>query len=227
MLQVEICCNSFQSAVNASHGGAGRIELCGDLSVGGLTPSFDDVRRCVASLGLRTHVLLRPRPGDFCYSDAEFDLICQQVELCHKAGASAVVVGFLLPDGAIDKQRTRTIVQLATSMQVTFHRAFDECAHPLVALEQIIDCGCHRILTSGHQPLACQGLPLLRQLVTQAAGRISILAGSGITHANARTIVTQSGVSEVHGSCKRSLPDGSIITDTSQVRLLLDSLSGL
>lgn len=223
---VEICANSRQSAANALAGGAGRIELCRRLDVGGLTPAPDDIDYCLRTLHLRTHVLVRPREGNFCYTPQEVDQIIQQVEQCRQLGAHAVVVGFLTPEGHIDTRLTRQVVALAAPMQVTFHRAFDEiCQDPLEALDAVIACGCHRLLTSGCSPDAEQGIPTLRSLVRHAAGRITILAGAGITPANAARIVSQTGVVEIHGSCKAVLPDGTIQTDTQTVKQLIKSIS--
>lgn len=223
---IEICSNSRQSAINAKAGGASRIELCDRLEVGGTTPAADDIRYCVHQLGLRTHVLVRPREGIFCYSDDEFDQICREVEMCRQAGAHAVVVGFLTPEGRIDTDKTRRIVELAAPMEVTFHRAFDEMSQdPAEALEEIIGCGCHRILTSGCQPSAEKGIVTLGKLVQQAGNRITILAGAGVTPANATMIASQTGVTEMHGSCKHTLPDGTIETDADTVAALLQSLN--
>lgn len=222
---IEICSNSRQSAINAKAGGANRIELCDRLEVGGTTPSADDIRYCVHQLHLRTHVLVRPREGNFCYSEDEFAQICHEVEMCRQAGAHAVVVGFLTPEGRIDTDKTRRIVQLAAPMEVTFHRAFDEMSQdPSEALEQIINCGCHRILTSGCQPSAEKGITTLRELVKQAGNRITILAGAGITPANAAFIAHETGVTEMHGSCKQTMPDGTIETSTDIVSALLQSV---
>lgn len=214
MIQVEICTPGRSSAVNAQKGGACRVELCANLAVGGVTPSFDDIEYCVTNRHLRTHVLIRPRGGDFCYSDSEFQTILNDIRRCREIGAHAVVVGFLNADRTVDTLRTRRAVEAADGMEVTFHRAFDEVEAPLRALEDIISCGCHRILTSGCRPTAEEGIPLLRQLVLQSAGRISILAGSGITPQNVRRIIAETGVTEVHGSCKHTLPDGTIETDS-------------
>ena len=223
---VEICANSRQSAENALKGGASRIELCRKLEVGGLTPLVEDIDYCVRQLKLRTHVLVRPRDGDFCYSPAEYETICGEVEQCRRLGAHAVVVGFLTPEGRIDKELTRRIVQLAAPMQVTFHRAFDEIKQdPVEALEEVISTGCHRILTSGCQPSAELGIPTLRTLVRQAAGRITILAGAGVTPANAARIVRETGVTEIHGSCKATLPDGTIQTDPETVIQLIKTIT--
>ncbi len=222
---VEICSNSRRSAEHAKAGGADRIELCSRLEVGGLTPQAEDIVYCVQQLQLRTHVLVRPREGNFTYSDAEFALICEQVEMCKRAGAHAVVVGFLTPAGRIDVAKTRHIVELAAPMEVTFHRAFDEMTEPpLEALEKVIGCGCHRILTSGGKPSAEEGIDTLRQLVQQAAGRITILAGAGVTPHNAARIVRETGVTELHGSCKHTLPDGTLETDPLTVKSLMTAL---
>ena len=225
-MEIEICTPSRQSAQNALEGGAHRIELCRRLDVGGLTPSADDINFCLHQLHLRTHVLVRPREGDFCYSSEEYDTIRRDVGLCRKLGAHAVVVGFLTPDGRIDEERTRHIVQFAAPMQVTFHRAFDEIRQdPVEALEAVIRCGCHRILTSGCSPDAEQGIPTLRTLQAAANGRIIILAGAGITPANAARIVQETGVTEIHGSCKHTLPDGTVETDTQIVKQLIKAIS--
>lgn len=225
-MKVEICANSRQSAVNALAGGAGRIELCRQLELGGTTPTEDDIRYCVHELKLRTHVLVRPRAGNFVYTDAEFEQICREVEMCRQCGAHAVVVGFLTPEGMVDEERTHHIVQLAAPMEVTFHRAFDEMRQaPAEALDAIIRCGCHRLLTSGCQPNAEAGIPTIRALVQQAHGRILIMAGAGVSPANARCIVQETGVPEIHGSCKHTLPDGTIETDPQIVSQLIKSIS--
>lgn len=224
-MNIEICANSIVSARNALQGGACRVELCSRLEVGGLTPQIEDVEYCVGELGLRTHVLVRPREGNFCYTPEEYRLICRQVEQCRQAGAAAVVVGFLTATGVVDEERTRQIVQQASPMEVTFHRAFDEIRQdPAEALEAVIRCGCHRILTSGCSATAEEGIPILRDLVRQAAGRILIMAGAGVTPCNAVRIVQQTGVDEIHGSCKSTLPDGTIATDTDTVKALIQSL---
>ena len=223
-MEFEICCNSLRSAENARDGGATRIELCRQLEIGGTTPYRNEVLYCKWSLGLRTHVLVRPRGGDFCYTDEEYETIRRNVDVCHEAGADAVVVGFLTPDGRIDERRTREIVQQAQGMEVTFHRAFDEISQdPQEALEAVIGCGCHRLLTSGCHASAWEGREVIRELVRQSAGRITILAGAGITAENARAIVDYTGVTEVHGSCKHTLPDGTVETDAERVRNLVKS----
>ena len=220
MIEVEICCNSVASARAAGHGGAHRIELCHDLACGGLTPPDEAIDRCVRELGLRTHVLVRPRAGDFCYSDAEIIEIEETLMRCRTLGAAAVVVGFLTPQGRIDEALTRHIVRLATPMEVTFHRAFDEARQdPLEALEAVARAGCHRLLTSGQAPTALEGAAVIRRLVGATA--VKILAGSGVTSQNVGRLIALTGVGEVHGSCKTTLADGTVETDAEQVKQLI------
>lgn len=226
MIDVEICTPSRLSAVAAKEGGAKRIELCSRLEVGGLTPTDEDIEYCVQTLGLRTHVLVRPRAGNFIYTADEMAEIERTIMRCRQLGAAAVVVGFLTPDGKVDLGLTRRIVQLAAPMEVTFHRAFDELKqNPLEALEDILGCGCDRILTSGLQPTAELGMDTIHKLVEHAAGRISIMPGGGITPTNVARIVDATGVNEVHGSCKSTLPDGTVQTDPKIVKQLINALS--
>ena len=222
-MNIEICANSSLSAWNALQGGASRVELCRRLDVGGLTPYPEDLLACAKIPGIRTHVLIRPRAGDFCYSPKEFSQICQDIILCRRVrGVRAVVVGFLTPDGYIDEERTREIVQLAAPMEVTFHRAFDEIRQdPAEALASIIRCGCHRLLTSGCAPTAEEGIPVIRSLEQQSQGRILIMAGAGITPHNAPRILADTAVPEIHASCQHTLPDGTVETDAESVRELL------
>jgi copper homeostasis protein len=223
-MEIEICCGSIQSAANAKAGGAVRVELCQGLVEGGTTPSPATIQYAVRELGLKVFVLVRPRGGDFCYNELEVKTMEEDVAFCKEAGASGIVVGFLHPDGSIDTELTRRFVELSAPLPVTFHRAFDECADPLNALEQIIECGCARILTSGCKPTAMEGAEMLQQLVKKADGRITILAGSGVTPENAVTLREKTGVKEIHGSCKKTRPDGAWETDTEEVRKLIDAL---
>ena len=223
-MQVEICCNSILSARNAKMGGAYRIELCQALGEGGTTPSAAAIEYCVKELNLQTRVLIRPRGGNFVYDDYEMRVILRDIELANKFGAHAVVVGFLTPDGDIDIEKTRMAVEAAEGMSVTFHRAFDECRNPKEALEQIIDCGCHKLLTSGCKPTAMEGVATIKRLVDQSSGRIDIIAASGIVATNAAEIVALTGVNEIHGSFKKTV-DGISITDTKQVIQLFENLN--
>lgn len=223
-MEVEICCNSHISAANAKAGGATRIELCRELEIGGLTPICKDIVHCKFALGLRVHVLVRPRGGDFCYDEVELDMIRREIDVCQQNGADAVVVGFLTREGKIDEALTREMVRRARGMEVTFHRAFDEVRQdPQEALEAVIRCGCHRLLTSGCQASAWEGRDVIKNLVRQAQGRIKILAGAGITPENVRDIINYTGVTEVHGSCKHTLRDGTVETDAEIVRALINN----
>ena len=225
MITVEICTPSRASAVAAKEGGAQRVELCRSLEVGGLTPSDEDIEYCIRTLGLRTHVLVRPRAGDFHYNAAEVAEIEHTVQRCKALGAHAVVVGFLTADGRIDTGLTRRIVQIAAPMEVTFHRAFDEARQdPVEALQAIMEAGCHRLLTSGQAPTAPQGAAVIKRLVDHASN-LKILAGSGVTPDNVRQLIAATGVTEVHGSCKTTLPDGTLQTDAAQVHRLLSVLA--
>ena len=221
MIDVEICCNSIASAIAAKDGCAERIELCRDLECGGLTPSDEDIAYCVRKLGLRTHVLIRPRAGNFCYTEREQQDIIASIKRCKELGAAAVVIGFLTQDGKIDVESTRHMVQIASPMEVTFHRAFDEAQQdPEEALWAVAAARCHRLLTSGQHPSAPEGVATIRSLVGVTG--VKILAGGGVTPANVCQLVQNSGVHEVHGSCKKTLDDGTIVTDAATVRQMIE-----
>lgn len=205
MKLLEICANSVESARNADQGGAKRIELCQNLNEGGTTPSYGAIAYCVNNLSLAIFVLIRPRTGDFSYSDAEYEVIKNDIKVCRELGVTGVVVGFLHENMSVDKERTAEIVKLASPMQVTFHRAIDVSANWQESLEAIIACGCHRVLTSGCAPTAMQGLDTLKQMVEHAKDRIIILPASGINSDNAETIVTSLGVDEIHASAKHDV----------------------
>lgn len=217
---VEICTNSIQSAINAWQAGARRVELCQNLHEGGTTPSAAAIEYCVHQLGLRTHVLVRPRAGNFVYSAEEMDVVLRDIEYCRLLGAQAVVVGFLTAAGDIDMDKTRQAVSAAGDMEVTFHRAFDECRDWRRGLQELISCGCDRVLTSGQASTAYEGRGTLREMVQAAGDKIIILAGCGVTPDNVTALIKESGVSEVHGSCKHSL-QGISETDGATVRALL------
>ncbi len=217
---LEVCCGNLQSAINAAEAGAQRIELCHNLSVGGLTPAYEDILYCQEQLALQTFVLIRPRGGDFCYNEKEFNTILSDIEFCHKHGIPGVVIGFLNPDFSIDMDKCRLALQTAGSMQVTFHRAFDRCKDWPTSIEQIIDCGFHRILTSGQQPTAPEGAETLADIVKQAQQRITILAGGGISSNNVAALIQRTHVDEVHASCKLN----SDISQLEEIKAILQKL---
>lgn len=200
---LEICCADIRSVIEANRGGADRIELCTALELDGLTPSIGMIERAVAAGPVPVRVLIRPRPGDFVYLPPEVDVMESDIRQCRHTGVDGVVIGALMPDGRVDIDTCRRLIDAAGGLHITFHRAFDVCAHPLDALEQIISLGCDTLLTSGQQPRAIDGIPLLHTLVEQSSGRIDIMAGSGVNPANAAEILSATGCPCIHGSARR------------------------
>lgn len=199
---LEVCCADLQSVKAAVEGGAHRIELCQALEVDGLTPS-EMMMESAISMGIPVQVLIRPREGNFVYNEDEVQSMLKDIRLAKQLGANGVVIGALKPGGSINEKTVRRLVGEAEGLSITFHRAFDVCAKPLEALEQIISLGCHRLLTSGQAPTAEQGIPLLKKLVGQAAGRIIIMPGAGVNPENAYRILSETGAREIHGSLRR------------------------
>jgi copper homeostasis protein len=206
-MKVEVCAGSVQSAIEAAKGGASRVELCDNLFEGGTTPSAATIETVSRLVKIPVYVMIRPRGGDFLYSDVEFEIMKRDISLAKSFGAAGIVTGVLLEDGSVDEQRTKELVFTAKEfeMGVTFHRAFDMCANRYKALESVIAAGCERILTSGGENKAIEGKTLIKKLVIAVAGRISIMAGSGVNPANVKELVEYTGVNEVHISGKRRL----------------------
>ena len=196
---VEICANSFESAFNAQQAGAHRIELCSELAVGGITPSYGLIEQVMTSLMIPVFVLVRPRSGDFNYSDAEFKIIKKDIELCKKLGCSGIVSGVLNRDNSIDILRTQELVELAKPLPFVFHRAFDLVPDPISALNELMEIGVQRVLTSGQESTALRGLELIQKLKSQAKNRITILPGGGINLENAIQF-KEAGFNEIHCS---------------------------
>lgn len=201
---LEICAETLQACIAAREGGADRIELCSALIEGGLTPSHGLIRCGIIESQLPVHVLLRPRAGDFTYSASEFDVICTDLEHAASLGAAGVVCGVLREDKTVDLEKISKLVQLAGPLEVTFHRAFDETQNLHEALEDVIACGCRRILSSGAKPSAIEGEFALQALVDQARGRIRIAAGGGITVSSAANLLARTEV-DLHASLRRRL----------------------
>jgi len=195
---VEACVDSVESALAASRGGAHRIELCANLVEGGTTPSAGTLAVCRARLDIPIFVLLRPRGGDFLYSAAELAVMLEDVRQAKEAGAHGIVTGVLRADGEIDQDRTGELIAAARPLRVTFHRAFDVCRDAGRALETLIALGVERVLTSGQAATAPEGAEAIARLVRQAAGRIAILPGGGVTEGNVAALVRATGVTEVH-----------------------------
>ena len=199
----ELCAETMQAAQAAESGGANRIELCSQLSIGGVTPSQELISAVIRELSIPVHILIRPRGGDFVYSPAEFDQMRRQIEQVKQAGAAGIAVGVLLPDGRVDEQRSRELVSLARPLSVTFHRAFDETSNLTDALDSVIQTGADCLLTSGGAPDVLAGAASIARLRRQAAGRLEIMAGGGLRLANLPEVVRLTGVSYLHGSLTR------------------------
>lgn len=201
--KLEICVDSFESAMNAQLAGADRIELCDNLAEGGTTPSAGMIHCVRDNLKAGLHVIIRPRGGDFLYSPQEFEIMLKDIELCRKAGADGVVTGVLKPDGTIDVERMKYLSEAAAPMAVTFHRAFDLCSDPFKGLEDIILTGAARILTSGQKNLAMEGSDLIKSLVSTAGERIIIMPGSGLDESNIKKIAEITGANEFHLTARK------------------------
>lgn len=197
-LVIEVCVDSVESALAAQEGGADRVELCDNLIEGGTTPSVGTMELARQHLTIGLNVMIRPRGGDFCYSDVEFQVMRIDVQAAKQSGADGVVFGILKPDGEIDKERTRELVELARPMSVTFHRAFDMTRDPYEALQDLIDLGIDRVLTSGQENSVLEGLELIADLVQGAAGRIVVMPGGGITERNINMIIAATHAREAH-----------------------------
>lgn len=204
-MRVEICVDSVEGALAAQAGGADRVELCDNLFEGGTTPSAGCLKLTRQRLTIGLHVLIRPRGGDFLYSETDFEVMREDVRVAREFGADGVVIGCLTAAGAIDVARTRQLLELARPMAVTFHRAFDMCRDPQRALEDLIGLGVERVLTSGQEVSCLEGLDLIAALNRQAAGRIIVMPGGGITARNVRRIAEATGVREVHLSARASV----------------------
>lgn len=199
---LEIAVFNIESAFAAANAGADRLELCENPFDGGTTPSYGFLKNVSDNISIPVFPIIRPRGGDFLYSNAEFKQICYDIELCKDLGFKGIVSGLLLADGRIDHKRTAALVSLAGDMQFTFHRAFDRTINPLEALETIIETGANRILTSGQVPNAFDGKELIQELVYQSAGRIIIMPGSGVRSNNIKALQSFTGAQELHSSAR-------------------------
>ncbi len=194
----EICVDSVEGATAARDAGAARVELCASLIEGGITPSRGMIRQARAISGIKLHVIIRPRGGDFLFSPEEFAVMAADIETARAEGADGVVIGQLTADGLIDVPRTRELMSIARPMAVTFHRAFDMTPDPFAALETLITLGVERVLTSGQEASVLEGLPLITELVKRAGDRIIVMPGGGITPRNVDRIVGAAKPSEIH-----------------------------
>jgi copper homeostasis protein len=202
---LEIAVFNIQSAMLAANAGADRIELCENAYDGGTTPSYGYLKTAREKISIPVFPIIRARGGDFFYTDDEFAVMQKDVLLCKDLGFEGVVIGLLNKDATVNKERTKRLVDLAYPMEVTFHRAFDRTKDALQSLEDIIDCGCQRILTSGQVPNAFDGKDLIKKLIEQADERIIIMPGSGVRSNNIKEIADYTGATELHSSARKNI----------------------
>ena len=225
---LEVCVESLDACLAARDGGASRLEVCSALAVGGLTPSPELVKQAIEQTGLPVHAMIRPRAGDFVYSDPEFVAMQKSIDEMKDLGAKGVVLGVLHLNATVDKVRTRMLVERARPMQVTFHRAFDETVDLDRALEEVIATGCDRILTSGGASDVMTGCAVLARLVERAGARIAIAVGGGLRLKDASELARLTGAKHFHGSMTES-PAGPVVpglVDPAVVRRMLALLEG-
>ena len=238
--KLEVIAFNIESCELAQQSGAHRIELCDNPGEGGTTPSIGMIKAAREKVDIELFPIIRPRGGDFLYSDDEFDIMKEDILQCKKISCDGVVIGLLHADGTVDKIRTSQLVNLAYPMSVTFHRAFDRANDPFKAMEDIIECGCERILTSGQQPTALEGIELILALIKKAEERIIIMPGSGLRSDNIISIAQQSGAIEFHSSARMTTDSKmnfnnpkmkeqlkTVVLDALEVSKMVNLLSGL
>lgn len=201
---LEIATTDFTTTKAAVEGGADRIELCAALSEGGITPSYATIKKCREAFAVQLFPIIRPRSGDFLYTEEEYAIMQSDIQFCKSLGCDGVVIGILEKDGTLPQKKVAKLIDLAYPMDVTFHRAFDRCAQPFEVMEQLIEIGCQRILTSGQQPTALQGIELITQLVKAVDNRIIIMPGSGVRKENIRELADKTGAVEFHSSLRNT-----------------------
>ena len=199
---IEIATSDFLTTKSAIEGGADRIELCANLAEGGTTPSYAHIKKCREAFDIALFPIIRPRGGDFLYTKDEFEIMKNDIKLCKELGCEGIVIGLLNMDGTIDMTRASELIELAYPLEVTFHRAFDRCKDPFAALEELIEIGCQRILTSGQKPTVSEGVNLIAELNKKADDRIIILPGSGVRKDNIKMFAERTGCVEFHSSLR-------------------------
>lgn len=236
-ITLEIAAFSIEAALRALAAGADRIEFCENPMEGGTTPSYGSLLLLSQITKQPVFPIIRPRGGDFLYTDKEFQVMQNDLLACKQLGFKGAVIGLLNADGSIDIKRTSILVEAAGTMEISFHRAFDRCKDPLIALEQLIDIGCKRVLTSGQVPNVINSIPMIQQLVEQAGDRIIILPGSGVRADNIANIVHQTGAKEMHSSARKAMPSKMEFNqptmqenmqyfdvDTAEIKAMLEAL---
>ena len=238
--ELEVIAFNIESCRIAQDAGAHRIELCDGPGEGGTTPSYGFIKAARKAINIQLYPIIRPRGGDFLYSDEEFQIMIADVLFCKQTGCDGVVIGLLHADGTVDKARTKQLVELAYPMGVTFHRAFDRAINPLQALEDIIETGCERILTSGQKPQAIAGAELISTLIQKADNRIVIMPGSGVRSDNIAELVKLTGADCFHSSARKMITSQmtysnphmnetlqSVSLDEAEVKAIIDVLENL
>lgn len=225
MRKLEVCAGSIESIKAAYEGGAYRVELCSALSEDGLTPSVGMIRYAKSLEGLKVNVLIRPRCGDFVYTEEEIRCMEEDIRVCRELGVDGVVIGALTKEGDIDLTTCQRLVEAGKGMSITFHRAFDVCRNPQEAIEQIVALGCDRLLTSGQQPIAEQGIDMLKTLVNQVGEQLIIMPGSGVNPKNAAFILDSTGAVEIHASARSSRVFGRLETDSLVVKEIVENIN--
>jgi copper homeostasis protein len=204
--EIEVCIDNIESLPLAIEGGATRIELCSSLALGGLTPSFGMMKIAKEISTIPVYAMIRPRQGDFLFSNSEVDLMLEDVKAAKLAGLDGIVIGVLQANGKVNMDACRALMTEAEDLGVTFHRAIDNSLNYLDAIDDIIELGCERILTSGTAANALEGINIIKEMNQYANGRISIMAGAGLTHSNVAHITDTTGITEVHLSGKSTRP---------------------
>lgn len=222
---LEVCVDSYASAIAAMQGGTDRLELCANLAIGGTTPSHALFRQVRRDCGVPINVLIRPRFGDFLYTPAELEEMVEEIQSFRELGANGIVTGVLTPEGEVDAVRMAWLIDRAGEMEVTLHRAFDMTRDPFAALETAVELGCKTILTSGQEHSAVAGKELLRELFLRAGGRIDLMAGAGINKENILELYNHTGIRVFHASARRGVLDSGMIYRKETVSMGLPSLS--
>ncbi len=222
---IEACVDSYASCINAAKAGADRLELCSHLVIGGTTPSPIVFKQVQRETDVKINVLIRPRFGDFLYTEDEMELMCEEIKIFRDLGANGVVIGALTPEGDLDIEKMKRMMACAGDMDVTLHRAFDMTRDPLKTLEQAIELGCKTILTSGQQSDVVAGKELLKEVYEKAAGRIDIMAGCGVKKWNIQEIHDYTGIKVFHTTGRKGALDSGMIYRKKEVAMGLPSLS--